>query len=83
MSPAARRLVWLLALLASCGFASADPAITRVESIAMNVADLDRAVAFYRDVLTFTPDDQQEVAGDEAEHLFGVFGLRLRASPRP
>lgn len=74
-------VLWLLsplALLAFSRFAAADPAITRIESIAITVADLDRAVAFYRDVLTFAPDGQQEVTGDEAEHLFGVFGLRLR-----
>jgi catechol 2,3-dioxygenase-like lactoylglutathione lyase family enzyme len=52
--------------------------VSRVASIAMNVNDIARSVAFYRDVLTFTPDGERELDGDAAEHLFGVFGMRLR-----
>jgi catechol 2,3-dioxygenase-like lactoylglutathione lyase family enzyme len=44
----------------------------------MVVEDLDRSVAFFRDVLAFEHVSDQEVAGDEYERLEGVFGLRLR-----
>jgi catechol 2,3-dioxygenase-like lactoylglutathione lyase family enzyme len=70
--------VSLFTWLSFAGVAVAAPAVTRVDSIAMNVGDLARSVAFYRDVLDFTPDGDHEVTGDEAEHLFGVFGIRLR-----
>jgi catechol 2,3-dioxygenase-like lactoylglutathione lyase family enzyme len=39
---------------------------------------MDRAVAFYGDVLTFQKVSDVEVAGPEYEHLQGVFGARMR-----
>jgi catechol 2,3-dioxygenase-like lactoylglutathione lyase family enzyme len=56
----------------------ARPGVHAVESVALVVADMDRSVAFFRDVLTFEPIADVEVAGDEHERLQGVFGLRLR-----
>jgi catechol 2,3-dioxygenase-like lactoylglutathione lyase family enzyme len=50
----------------------------RVDSVGITVRDLDRAVAFYRDVLEFTPQGEWELAGDDYEHLLGVFGARVR-----
>jgi catechol 2,3-dioxygenase-like lactoylglutathione lyase family enzyme len=44
----------------------------------MTVADMDRSVAFFRDVLTFEPESDIEVAGPEYERLQGVFGARMR-----
>jgi catechol 2,3-dioxygenase-like lactoylglutathione lyase family enzyme len=35
-------------------------------------------VDFYTNVLTFEKETDREVAGDAYEHLFGVFGMRLR-----
>jgi catechol 2,3-dioxygenase-like lactoylglutathione lyase family enzyme len=44
----------------------------------MTVSDLDRAVDFYTNVLTFRKVSENEVAGAEYERLQGVFGLRMR-----
>jgi catechol 2,3-dioxygenase-like lactoylglutathione lyase family enzyme len=44
----------------------------------MTVSDMDRAMAFYADVLSFEPISDVEVSGHEYEHLQGVFGLRMR-----
>ena len=58
---------------------SASPAPVRaIESFAVTVSDMERSVAFYRDVLGFVPEDDREVAGDAWEHLYGVFGARVR-----
>ena len=58
--------------------AAAGP-ITQVDSIAITVSDADRAVEFYSNVLAFEKVADREVAGEDYEHLFGVFGVRLRA----
>src|SRR5215470_14428404 len=50
---------------------SMGPVLTTVE-------DMDRSVDFYSRVLTFEKVSDREVAGDEVEHLFGVFGARVR-----
>src|SRR5215472_12331162 len=72
-----------LALLTSglgAAFGAAAPAaVTRVESIAMTVSDMDRAVDFYTRVLTFEKLTDHEVAGDSYEHLWGLFGVRVRS----
>ena len=65
--------LWLAAALP----AAAQPART-VESVGMTVSDLDRAVAFYTEVLTFQPVSETEVAGAAFEQLTGVFGARAR-----
>ena len=54
------------------------PAVRGVDSIAITVADMDRAVEFYSRVLTFQKISDVEVTGEEVEHLSGVFGVRLR-----
>jgi catechol 2,3-dioxygenase-like lactoylglutathione lyase family enzyme len=73
----------LVALLLSCAApafsAGASPTVTEVESIAMTVSDVDRAVDFYSRVLTFEKLTDREVSGETYEHLWGVFGLRVRA----
>lgn len=50
----------------------------RVDAIGMTVSDMDRAVKFYREVLSFEPHSDVEGAGPQYEQLLGVFGLRLR-----
>src|SRR5437879_12828755 len=52
--------------------------IRAVGPIAITVEDKDRSVDFYTRVLTFEKISGTEVAGDEVEHLFGVFGSRVR-----
>ena len=54
------------------------PPVRAVESISMTVSDTDRSVAFYRNVLSFEQVSDREVAGDDYEHLYGVFGARVR-----
>ena len=49
-----------------------------VDAIGMTVADMDRSLAFYTQVLSFEPVSDVEVTGSEYEHLQGVFGLRMR-----
>lgn len=50
-----------------------------VDGVAIPVSDMDRAVAFYHNVLGFERVADREVAGADYEHLFGVFGARIRA----
>jgi catechol 2,3-dioxygenase-like lactoylglutathione lyase family enzyme len=66
-------VVWMVAAAAFAG----EPSRT-VDTVAMTVADMDRSVAFYTQVLTFARVSEIEVAGPEYEHLDGVFGLRMR-----
>src|ERR1700737_4919985 len=53
--------------------------VMAVDSVAVTVSDMNRALEFYPHVLTFEKVADREVAGDEYEHLFGVFGLRIRS----
>jgi catechol 2,3-dioxygenase-like lactoylglutathione lyase family enzyme len=52
--------------------------VQAVDAIGMTVSDMDRALDFYTKVLTFEKVSDVEVAGDEYEYLYGVFGLRIR-----
>ena len=54
------------------------PTVERVDAIGITVSDMDRAVDFYSKVLTFEKVSDTEVAGEDYEHLEGVFGLRMR-----
>src|SRR5216117_220480 len=69
-----------LALLAFASHSSAqrDPLVQGVDAIGITVSDMDRAVDFYSKVLTFEKVSDTEVAGENYEHLEGVFGLRMR-----
>jgi len=65
---------WLLLL----GSVNAQPLATVVDSIGIPVTDADRSVEFYSEALSFHQVADREVYGEGYEHLFGVFGLRLR-----
>jgi catechol 2,3-dioxygenase-like lactoylglutathione lyase family enzyme len=54
------------------------PVVAAVGAIGMTVADMDRSLDFYTDVLSFEKISDVEVWGSEYEHLQGVFGLRMR-----
>jgi catechol 2,3-dioxygenase-like lactoylglutathione lyase family enzyme len=56
------------------------PLVSAVRSVGVTVSDLERSIAFYRDVLDFRPVSEFEVAGDKYEQLYGVFGLRVRVA---
>lgn len=73
----------LLALGSLVPMALAQPAtgkaqIVGVDAVGMTVADMDRSVEFYAQVLSFEKVTDVEVGGSEVEHLQGVFGLRMR-----
>jgi hypothetical protein len=53
-------------------------AVTAVESVGMTVSDMDRAVDFYSQVLSFKKISDVEVLGSEYEQLQGLFGVRMR-----
>lgn len=52
--------------------------VTAVDSVGMTVADMDRSIAFYSQVLSFKKVSDVEVLGTEYEQLQGLFGVRLR-----
>jgi catechol 2,3-dioxygenase-like lactoylglutathione lyase family enzyme len=70
----------LLLILTFLGGSPAVAQVSSVDSIGITVSDLDRAVDFYTRVLTFEKESEREVAGSDYEHLFGVFGMRLRVA---
>jgi catechol 2,3-dioxygenase-like lactoylglutathione lyase family enzyme len=73
--------VWVLTLVVALPRLSAQqqPALVDgVDAIGITVSDMDRAVDFYSKVLTFEKVSDNEVAGENYEHLEGVFGLRMR-----
>jgi catechol 2,3-dioxygenase-like lactoylglutathione lyase family enzyme len=51
---------------------------TSVATIGMTVADADRSIAFYRDVLSFEKISDVERMGEDVERETGVFGARIR-----
>jgi catechol 2,3-dioxygenase-like lactoylglutathione lyase family enzyme len=71
-------LLCVLALAQSARAADPAPPVRAIGPIAVTVSDMDRSVAFYRQVLTFEPVSDREVSGDAYEHLYGVFGARVR-----
>jgi len=63
---------------ATLGSASAPGAIRSIGPIRMTVDDMDRSLDFYTRILTFQKISDSEFAGERVEHLFGVFGARVR-----
>jgi len=49
-----------------------------LDAVGMTVSDADRSVEFFSRVLSFEKVSEVEVAGTDAEHLEGLFGLRIR-----
>jgi catechol 2,3-dioxygenase-like lactoylglutathione lyase family enzyme len=77
----AERLLLILCLLFAHGALAStrgDAQVRAVDSVGITVNDMDRAVDFYTKVLTFEKEAEHEVTGDAYEHLYGVFGMRLR-----
>src|SRR6516165_6886080 len=77
-------LVFCFSAVTACYPQSAAPSqahasfVQAVGPIQMTVSDMDRAVSFYSQILTFEKVSDAEVYGDEVEQLFGVFGARVR-----
>lgn len=76
-----RRILLTFVLLtgAVCA-AEGPPLVTAVDSIGLTVSDLDRSVEFYSKVLSFEKVSETEAAGEEYEHLLGLFALRMRTA---
>jgi catechol 2,3-dioxygenase-like lactoylglutathione lyase family enzyme len=74
--------LWLavsaLAVSSSAPTAAAEAQVRSVGSVVITVSDMDRAVSFYRSILAFEKTSDTEVAGQDVEHYFGVFGSRVR-----
>src|ERR1044071_1363400 len=76
------RICALLSLLIFNAVVRADtsqaaPIVASIDSVGITVDDLDRAVAFYTSVLDFHQVGERELAGEQYERLYGVFGARL------
>ncbi len=52
--------------------------VTAVDSVGITVADMDKSVDFYAQVLSFRKVSDVEVWGREYEYLQGLFGVRMR-----
>ncbi|HKQ18254.1 MAG TPA: VOC family protein, partial [Candidatus Eisenbacteria bacterium] len=73
----------LLLIVGILAFATAlaPPARAQTEAVVavgLTVSDVDRSVAFYRDVLSFEKTSDVEVTGESYDRLQGVFALRMR-----
>jgi catechol 2,3-dioxygenase-like lactoylglutathione lyase family enzyme len=78
-----RRLLVIAALVGSvlkAALPAAEPRlqVSSVDSVGVTVGDMDRALAFYTEVLPFRKEYDVEVAGRPWEQLTGVFGARTR-----
>jgi len=80
-----RNTIRLIALLICVSLAALSwtqegrtPLVSAVDAVSMTVSDADRAADFYSRVLHFQKISDKEVAGEDYEHLEGVFGLRIR-----
>ena len=88
MAVGLRRLVLGLALVAALwpqalrlSLAAAGPEaplVSAIEAVGMTVADMDRSLGFFTNVLTFEKVSDIEVSGAEYDRLHGVFASRLR-----
>lgn len=59
--------------------AVAGPPIQRLSHVGICVTDLERSLAFYRDVLGFVPEHELEIGGEPVDRLLRLHGTRLRA----
>src|SRR5215467_8769289 len=81
MRPFLRKL-HVLALFVVCSVAATgqQPVAIAVGSIGVTVADMDRSLDFYTHVLHFSKLSDEEFAGENIEHVKGVFGVRIRVA---
>ena len=75
-----RALACLAGVLLVVAPARAQAPALGVASVGLTVSDLDRSVAFFRDVLTFEVVGMEEHEGPAHETLEGVFGLHTRVA---
>ncbi|HEX2659103.1 MAG TPA: VOC family protein [Polyangia bacterium] len=58
----------------------AEPLVDAVDAVGITVGDLDRSIAFFRDVLSFSVAEPEESSGPAVEQLTGVFGAHVRSA---
>lgn len=68
----------LFTLALTIGMPAQQPLVTAVGPVGMTVSDMDRSLDFYIRVLSFKKLSDEEFAGENFEHVKGVFGLRIR-----
>ena len=71
-----RKIMLIVAILFITSLAHAQ--VVAIEAIGITVSDMNRALDFYTNVLSFEKVSDVEVTGDDYEHLENVFGLRIR-----
>jgi catechol 2,3-dioxygenase-like lactoylglutathione lyase family enzyme len=68
-----------LSLFLGWSFSAAQqPLVNAVGPIGITVSDMDRSLDFYTRVLHFSRLSDDELAGEDVEHVKGVFGSRIR-----
>ncbi|WP_218082485.1 VOC family protein [Anthocerotibacter panamensis] len=70
--------LWVFAVTLVLLFTPVWAQVGGVESIGMTVANMDKSVQFYHQVLAFEKVSDVEVMGENYEKLQGIFGLRMR-----
>jgi catechol 2,3-dioxygenase-like lactoylglutathione lyase family enzyme len=73
-----RAALGLVLALAAHALAWGKPLVQAVESVGVTVADMERSVRFYTEVLAFERVSDVELTGETWEHLQGVFPVRMR-----
>jgi catechol 2,3-dioxygenase-like lactoylglutathione lyase family enzyme len=63
---------------ASATLLNGTSAVQAVDAVGMTVADMDRSIEFFSNVLTFEKVSDVEVTGSDYERLQGLFGVRMR-----
>lgn len=72
-------IVKTLSAQSSYAIAQAEPLrVSAVDSVGITVSDMDKAIQFYSEVLSFQKISDVEVLGSEYERLQGLFGVRMR-----
>lgn len=75
-----RRMFVALALCFVALASDRQSQIAAVDSVGITVSELERSTEFYTTVLGFEKVAETEGTGDALEHLYGVFGLRVRTA---
>jgi catechol 2,3-dioxygenase-like lactoylglutathione lyase family enzyme len=70
------RVCLLISSFIFVGFLQAQA--VKVQSVGMTISNMEEAVDFYSNVLSFQKISDVELSGPDYEHLQGIFGLRMR-----